>query len=67
MKFPFFAVTILITLFCFMLFIKSLDYGAGWAIALSVVGLLTFAILSIIALLYQLRQHEATKGENSHH
>lgn len=67
MKFPFFAVTILITLFCFMLFIKSLDYGAGWAIALSVTGLLTFAILSIVALLFQLRQHEASKGATSRH
>jgi hypothetical protein len=64
MKFPFFISPILLTILCFMLFIKSLDYGKGWAIALSVVGMLTFGILSIIALLYQMRQHE---GENGHH
>lgn len=64
MKFPFFATTILITIICFMLFIKSIDYGQAWAIVLSIVGMATFSILSIIALLYQMRQHE---GENGHH
>lgn len=69
MKFPFFAVTILITIFCFMMMIKSFDYGKAWAIALSVVGVLTFGILSIIALLYQMRQHEQAKGgaDHDHH
>lgn len=66
MKFPFFAVTILITIFCFMMMIKSIDYGKAWAIALSVAGVLTFGILSIIALLYQMRQHEQAKGAAHH-
>ncbi|HSC53887.1 MAG TPA: hypothetical protein VLC98_09715 [Phnomibacter sp.] len=66
MKFPFFAITILITIFCFMMFIKSIDYGKGWAIALSVTGMATFAVLSIIALLYQMRKHESLKGEDHH-
>jgi cell division protein FtsW (lipid II flippase) len=61
MKFPFFATAILITIFCFMMLIKSFDYGQAWAIALSVIGLLTFGILSLVALLYQLRQHEDSK------
>jgi hypothetical protein len=64
MKFPFFATTVLLTIVCFMMMIKSFDYGKGWAIALSVVGILTFGILSIIALLYQMRQHQ---GEKGHH
>jgi hypothetical protein len=64
MKFPFFATTILITILCFMLFIKSLDYGKGWAVALSVTGMLTFGILSLISLLYQMRQHEGDKGHH---
>lgn len=66
MKFPFFATTILLTIFCFMMMIKSFDYGQGWAIALSVIGVLTFAILSIVALFYHLRQHE-NSGEGGHH
>jgi hypothetical protein len=47
-----------------MLLIKSFDYGKAWAIALSAVGLLTFAILSLISLLYQMRQHEGDKGHH---
>jgi cell division protein FtsW (lipid II flippase) len=64
MKFPFFATAILITIFCFMMFIKSIDYGQAWAIVLSIVGLLTFGILSLVALLYQMRQHEDSKGNH---
>jgi cell division protein FtsW (lipid II flippase) len=64
MKIPFFVSAVLLTILCFMMFIKALDYGAGWAIALSVVGLLTFAILSIVSLLYQMRQHEGDKGHH---
>jgi hypothetical protein len=64
MKFPFFVSAVLLTILCFMLLIKSFDYGQAWAIALSVVGLLTFGILSLIALLYQMRKHE---GDNGHH
>jgi cell division protein FtsW (lipid II flippase) len=64
MKIPFFVSAVLITILCFMLFIKSLDYGQAWAIILSVVGLLTFAVLSIISLLYQMRQHEGDKGHH---
>lgn len=64
MKFPYFVTTIILTIISFMMLIKSFDYGKGWAIALSVVSLLTFGILSIVALLYQMRQHE---GEKGHH
>jgi hypothetical protein len=64
MKIPFFVSTVLLTILCFMFLIKSFDYGKGWAIALSVVGLLTFGILSIIALLHQMRQHEGDKGHH---
>ena len=64
MKFPFFATAILITILCFMLFIKSLDYGKNWTIALSITGMLTFGILSLISLLYQMRQHEGDKGHH---
>ncbi|MCU0394693.1 MAG: hypothetical protein MUF29_02200 [Chitinophagaceae bacterium] len=67
MKIPFFVVTVLLTIFCFMMMIKSFDYGKAWAIALSVTGVLTFAILSIIALLYQMRQHEGMKADSGHH
>lgn len=66
MKFPYFATTVLITIVCFMLFVKSLDYGKTWAIALSVVGMLTFSILSLIAILYQMRKHEGNSN-GSHH
>ncbi len=64
MKFPFFATTSILAIFCFMLFIKSLDYGQAWAIVLSILGLLLFGILTIVALMHQLRQHE---GEKGHH
>lgn len=64
MKFPFFITPILLTILCFMFFIKALDSHQAWAIILSIVGMLTFGILSIIALLYQMRQHE---GENGQH
>lgn len=62
MKIPFFVAPILLTILCFMMFIKALDSHQAWAVILSVVGLLTFAILSIIALLYQMRQHEGDNG-----
>lgn len=64
MKFPFFATTVVLTILCFMLMLKSFDYGQAWAIALSIVGMLTFGILSIISLLYQMRQHD---NNNGHH
>jgi hypothetical protein len=47
-----------------MMFIKALDYGQAWAIVLSIVGMLTFAILSIVSLMYQMRQHEGDKGRH---
>ena len=58
MKVPFFAVTIILAIFFAMLLIKSFDYGHGWATALAAVGLLTFFILSVIALMYQMRKHD---------
>lgn len=67
MKFPFFAITTLISIFMVMLLLKSFDYGKGWAIVLSAVGVLTFVILTILALLYQMRKTQAQKGEADHH
>jgi|688.fasta_scaffold221939_2 hypothetical protein len=64
MKIPFFVSAVLITILCFMMFIKALDYGQAWAIVLSIVGMLTFAILSIVSLMYQMRQHEGDKGRH---
>jgi len=61
MKIPYFVAPILLTIFCFMMFIKAIDIHQVWAIVLSVVGILTFAILSIVALFYQLRQHGDNK------
>ncbi|MES2645731.1 MAG: hypothetical protein V4717_02560 [Bacteroidota bacterium] len=58
MKFPFFATTALISIFCAMLLIKSFDYGRAWAIVLAAIGLLLFSILTILALQYQMRQHD---------
>lgn len=58
MKVPFFAITVILAIFCGMLLIKSFDYGHAWATALAIVGLLTFFVLSVIAVMYQLRKHE---------
>jgi len=58
MKVPFFSVTIILAIFCAMLLIKSFDYGHGWATALAAIGLLTFFVLSIISLRYQMRKHD---------
>ena len=66
MKFPFFAITILLTIFCVMLLLKSFDYGQGWAIALAAIGVLLFAILSIISITYQIRLGEEDQ-EVAHH
>ena len=62
MKIPFFAITALISIFCVMVLLKTFDYGKGWAIALAAVMLLTFAILTIIAIFYQIRKGEVTEG-----
>jgi hypothetical protein len=66
MKFPFFATTALLSIVCFVLMLKSFDYGKAWAIALSVVGVLTFGILTIVSLQYQMRKHEEERG-SAHH
>jgi cell division protein FtsW (lipid II flippase) len=58
MKFPFFATTTLISIFCAMLLIKSFDYGQAWAIVLAAIGVLLFSVLTILALQYQMRQHD---------
>lgn len=65
MKFPFFATTTLISIFCAMLLLKSFDYGKAWATALAAIALLLFFILSILALQYQMRQHD--DNQNSGH
>ena len=64
MKFPFFATTILISIFCAMMLIKSFDYGKAWAIVLAAVCLGVFSVLSIVALLYQMRQHDEQRGHH---
>lgn len=66
MKFPFFAITVLISIFCAMLLLKSFDYGQAWATALAAVGLLTFFILSIICIFYEIRLGEEAKGHDHH-
>jgi uncharacterized membrane protein len=58
MRFPFFATTTLLSIFCAMLLLKSFDYGHAWATALAAVFLLLFFILTVISLQYQLRQHD---------
>ena len=65
MKFPFFATTTLISIFCAMLLLKSFDYGKAWATVLAAIGLLLFFVLSILALQYQMRQHD--DNQNSAH
>jgi hypothetical protein len=47
-----------------MLLLKSFDYGHAWAIVLAAVFFLLFAILTIIALQYQMRQHD---NSEEHH
>lgn len=66
MKFPFFATTTLISIFCAMLLLKSFDYGQPWAIVLAAVGFLLFAVLTIIALQYQMRQHDDNQNGEGH-
>jgi cell division protein FtsW (lipid II flippase) len=66
MKFPFFATTTLIAIFCAMLLLKSFDYGKAWAIVLAAVGLLLFTVLTIIALQYQMRQHDDNQDGEAH-
>ena len=64
MRFPFFATTTLLSIFCAMLLLKSFDYGRGWAIVLAAVGLLLFSVLTILALQFQMRQHDDTHTES---
>ena len=66
MKFPFFAITVLLTIFCVMLLLKSFDYGQGWAIALAAVGVLLFAVLTIVSIFYQIRLGEEAKSDAHH-
>lgn len=58
MKFPFFATTTLISIFFAMVLLKTFDYGKAWAIVLAAIGLLLFFVLTILALQYQMRQHD---------
>lgn len=62
MKIPYFAITALISIFCVMVLLKTFDYGQAWAIALAAVMLLTFSILTIVAIFYQIRKGEETQG-----
>jgi len=67
MRFPFFATTTLISIFCAMLLLKSFDYGKAWAIVLAAIGLLTFTVLTILALQFQMRQHDDTQQDAGGH
>jgi len=58
MRFPFFATTTLLSILFAMLLLKSFDYGRGWAVALAAIGLLLFAVLTILALQFQMRDHD---------
>ncbi len=58
MKIPFFYITILITIFIMLLFVRSLDSGQGWAIVLSILGMALFVVLSILSLYYHMGQHK---------
>jgi hypothetical protein len=65
MRFPFFATTTLLSIFFAMLLLKSFDYGRGWAIVLAALGFLLFAVLTILALQFQMREHDDT-GAGDH-
>jgi hypothetical protein len=65
MRFPFFATTTLLSILFAMLLLKSFDYGRGWAIFLAAIGLLLFAVLTILALQFQMREHDDT-GAGDH-
>ena len=65
MRFPFFATTTLLSILFAMLLIKSFDYGRGWAVVLAGIGLLLFAVLTILALQFQMREHDDT-GAGDH-
>ena len=65
MRFPFFATTTLLSILFAMLLIKSFDYGRGWAVVLAAIGLLLFAVLTILALQFQMREHDDT-GAGDH-
>ena len=65
MRFPFFATTTLLSILFAMLLLKSFDYGRGWAVALAATGLLLFARLTILALQFQMREHDDT-GHGDH-
>ena len=58
MRFPFFATTTLLSILFAMLLLKSFDYGKGWAVALAAIGFLLFAVLTILALQFQMREHD---------
>ena len=58
MRFPFFATTTLLSILFAMLLLKSFDYGRGWAIVLAAIGFLLFAVLTILALQFQMREHD---------
>jgi hypothetical protein len=65
MRFPFFATTTLLSILFAMLLLKSFDYGRGWAIVLAAIGFLLFAVLTILALQFQMREHDDT-GAGDH-
>jgi hypothetical protein len=65
MRFPFFATTTLLSILFAMLLLKSFDYGRGWAVVLAAIGFLLFAVLTILALQFQMREHDDT-GAGDH-
>ena len=65
MRFPFFATTTLLSILFAMLLLKTFDYGRAWAIVLAAIGFLLFAVLTILALQFQMREHDDT-GAGDH-
>ncbi|MDA3614866.1 hypothetical protein [Polluticaenibacter yanchengensis] len=65
MRIPYFVVTILLAILSVILMFKSFDYGHGWAIALAILSVLLFGILSVIAVSYEIKQGEAKDA--AHH
>jgi len=65
MRIPYFVVTILLAILSIILMFKSFDYGQGWAIALAILGVVLFGILSILAVNYEIKNGIAK--DEAHH
>ena len=67
MRIPYFVVTILLTILSIILMFKSFDYGQGWAIALAILSVLLFGVLSVIAVVYEINLGEAKEAAHHDH